>query len=85
MSYYKPLSYWEQDAYFGKVDVVIIGGGIVGMNAALRLQEANKKLKITIMERSSIGTAASSRNAGFACYGSPSEIMSDLQTTPSQW
>lgn len=79
MSYYQPLSYWEQDAYFGKVDVAIIGGGIVGMNAALRVIEARPKWKITIIERSSVGTAASSRNAGFACYGSPSEIISDLE------
>jgi len=79
MSYYHPLSYWEHDAYLDKIDVAIIGGGIVGMNAALRLKEVNQNLKVAVLERSSLGTAASSRNAGFACYGSPSEIISDLE------
>jgi len=83
MSYYAPLSYWEKDAYLGKYDVAIIGGGIVGMNAALHLRRNASQLKIVIIERASIGTAASSRNAGFACYGSPSEILSDLSEMSS--
>ncbi len=82
MSYYQPLSYWEKDAYFGHTNIAIIGGGIVGMNAALRLKEARPKCTITIVDRSSIGTAASSRNAGFACYGSISEIYADLESMP---
>ena len=84
MSYFTPLSFWEQDVYLSNIDVAIIGGGIVGMNAALRLKAVNSKLKIAIIERSSVGTAASSRNAGFACYGSPSEIIADLENMPEE-
>ena len=82
MSYFEPLSFWETDAFFSSVDVAIVGGGIVGMNAALRLKTIDHSLRITILDRASIGTAASSRNAGFACYGSPSEIYADLQSMP---
>ncbi|MBT8220472.1 MAG: FAD-binding oxidoreductase, partial [Bacteroidia bacterium] len=79
MSIYKPLSYWEIDTWFGNLDIIIIGGGIVGMNAAIRLAEKEPKLRIAMVERSSLGTAASTRNAGFACYGSISEIVDDLK------
>jgi len=79
MSYFTPPSFWEYDTWLSPVDIAIIGGGIVGMQAALRLKTKNPKAKITIVERSSLGTAASTRNAGFACYGSPSEILGDLQ------
>lgn len=29
------LSYWEQEAFFKDVDLVVIGAGIVGLNAAI--------------------------------------------------
>jgi len=80
MSYFTPPSFWEYDIWLRPVDIAIIGGGVVGMQAALRLMKLNPKLKITIVERSSLGTAASSRNAGFACYGSTSEILADLES-----
>ncbi len=74
------LSYWEKNSYFNKLDVVIIGSGIVGLNAALSLKKRNKKLTILILERGLLPTGASSKNAGFACFGSPSELLSDLKT-----
>lgn len=73
-------SFWEDDAFFRKVDVVIVGSGIVGLNAALRLQELEPKLKITILERGALPSGASTRNAGFACFGSVTELMEDIQT-----
>jgi glycine/D-amino acid oxidase-like deaminating enzyme len=74
------LSYWEKNSYFNKLDVVIIGSGIVGLNAALSLKKRNKNLNILILERGLLPTGASSKNAGFACFGSPSELLSDLKT-----
>jgi gamma-glutamylputrescine oxidase len=74
------LSYWEKNSYFNNLDVVIIGSGIVGLNAALSLKKRNKKLNILILERGLLATGASSKNAGFACFGSPSELLSDLKT-----
>ena len=73
------LSYWEQATFFTDIDVAIIGSGIVGLNAALNLKKKNKKLKIIVLERGMLPTGASSKNAGFACFGSPSELLEDLE------
>lgn len=71
------LSYWERDTYFDRVDVVIAGSGIVGLNSALNLKGKNPKLKIVILERGFLPYGASTRNAGFACFGSLSELIAD--------
>lgn len=73
------LSYWEQNIFFKDVDIAIIGSGIVGLNAALYLKKKNKKLRVIILERGMLPTGASSKNAGFACFGSPSELLDDLK------
>lgn len=73
------LSYWEQTTFFSKIDIAIIGSGIVGLNAALNLKKKNKNLNIIVLERGMLPTGASSKNAGFACFGSPSELLDDLQ------
>ncbi|MCX2740052.1 NAD(P)/FAD-dependent oxidoreductase [Pontibacter anaerobius] len=73
------LSFWEQETYFNNIDVLIIGSGIVGLNAALHLKKQQPKLKVLVAERGLLPTGASSKNAGFACFGSPSELLDDLQ------
>lgn len=75
------LSYWEQTTYFNNIDIAIIGSGIVGLNAALNLKKKNKNLKIVVLERGMLPSGASSKNAGFACFGSPSELLGDLKNT----
>lgn len=76
------LSFWERDRYFSNLDVVIAGSGIVGLNAALCLKEKNPKLNILIAERGALPSGASTKNAGFACFGSVSELMDDLGKMP---
>jgi gamma-glutamylputrescine oxidase len=73
------LSFWEQDTFFKNTDIVIIGSGIVGLNAALALKKQNKKRKVLILERGILPMGASSKNAGFACFGSPAELLEDLK------
>ncbi|MEP7196030.1 MAG: FAD-binding oxidoreductase [Saprospiraceae bacterium] len=73
-------SYWESEHYFENVDLTIVGAGIVGLNAGIRSLELNPDQKILILERSSIPSGASTRNAGFACFGSPTELLEDLKT-----
>ena len=73
------LSYWEQNTFFNNIDIAIIGSGIVGLNAALNLKKKNKNLKIVILERGMLPMGASSKNAGFACFGSPTELLDDLK------
>jgi gamma-glutamylputrescine oxidase len=73
------LSFWERETYFKNLDVIIIGSGIVGLNAALELKHRKPELRITILERGVLPMGASSRNAGFACFGSPTELLEDLK------
>ncbi|MEL6638715.1 MAG: FAD-dependent oxidoreductase [Bacteroidota bacterium] len=73
------LSYWERNQYFQDLDVLIVGAGIVGLNAALHLHDRWPQLRIAIWERGPLPAGASSRNAGFACFGSVTELLDDLQ------
>ncbi len=72
------LSYWESSTWL-KPDVIIIGAGIVGINAAIHLKKSNPSKKILILERGTLPSGASTKNAGFACFGSLSEIVDDLE------
>ncbi len=74
------LSYWEKESFFKNIDVAIIGSGIVGLSAAIRLKELSPNLKIMVLERGSLPIGASTRNAGFACFGSMTELLDDLKT-----
>lgn len=71
------LSAWEKESFFEPQDIIIVGSGLVGLWSALELITKNPKRKITILERGLIPAGASTRNAGFACFGSPSELMHD--------
>ncbi len=73
------LSYWEKTSFFEAIDFAIIGSGIVGINAALRIKSLQPNSKVIILESGMIPTGASTRNAGFACFGSISELMDDLE------
>ncbi|MDC3252679.1 FAD-binding oxidoreductase [Crocinitomicaceae bacterium] len=72
-------SYWEQKSYFNSIDFLIIGSGIVGYSTALHLRRTHPGAKITIIERGILPSGASSKNAGFACFGSPSELKEDIE------
>jgi glycine/D-amino acid oxidase-like deaminating enzyme len=72
------LSFWERETYFSNLDVLVVGSGIVGLNAALHLKTMQPQLKVMVVERGLLPTGASSKNAGFACFGSPSELLEDL-------
>ncbi|WP_421824024.1 NAD(P)/FAD-dependent oxidoreductase [Flagellimonas oceanensis] len=73
------LSYWEHKSWFSHVDFTIIGSGIVGLNCAISLKEKYSKCNILILEKGSLPQGASTKNAGFACFGSASEILADLE------
>jgi glycine/D-amino acid oxidase-like deaminating enzyme len=73
------ISAWEQSTYYAPKDVVIIGCGFVGLWTAYELINKYPKMQITILERGVIPSGASTRNAGFSCFGSVSELMYDVQ------
>ncbi|MBC8480040.1 MAG: L-2-hydroxyglutarate oxidase [Actinobacteria bacterium] len=63
-----------------KYDYVIVGGGIVGLSTALKLQEANKKVLILEKEKA-VGTHQSGRNSGVlhsGIYYKPNSFKSNL-------
>lgn len=73
------LSFWEQNSFYNGIDFAVVGSGIVGLNAAIRLKELAPDSEIAVIERGPIPTGASTRNAGFACFGSMTELLDDLQ------
>lgn len=72
------FSYWEQQTWLSNNDFTIIGSGITGLNCALRLRQRFPEASILILERGLLPNGASTKNAGFACFGSLSEILEDL-------
>jgi glycine/D-amino acid oxidase-like deaminating enzyme len=76
----REISIWEKETFFSHQDVVIAGSGFAGLWSAFYLKKAYPSLKITIVDRGLIPTGASTRNAGFACFGSLSELVWDAQT-----
>jgi len=73
------LSYWELKSWFSNVDFTIVGSGIVGLNCAMYIKKHYPKATVLIVERGVLPQGASTKNAGFACFGSLSEIMDDLK------
>jgi glycine/D-amino acid oxidase-like deaminating enzyme len=71
-------SFWEKDTWLQQNDIVIIGAGFVGLWTAYKLKIKYPNLKITILEKGIIPAGASTRNAGFSCFGSVSELMHDV-------
>jgi gamma-glutamylputrescine oxidase len=72
------FSYWERTTFIDNADVIIIGSGIVGLSAALHLKTREPNLKVLVLERGFLPTGASTKNAGFACFGTVSEQLSAL-------
>ena len=76
---FKQLSYWEKEVFINHIDFLIVGSGIVGLTTAIYLKQKYPNKKILIIEKGYLPTGASSKNAGFACIGSPSELLDDLK------
>ncbi len=72
-------SYWEKKYWKPESDVAIVGSGLVGLYIANFLIDRNPRLSITVLDRSDPPLGASTKNAGFACFGTAGEILSDLE------
>ncbi|MGB2385478.1 MAG: NAD(P)/FAD-dependent oxidoreductase, partial [Flavobacteriales bacterium] len=78
------FSYWESNAWLEDVDLVVVGAGIVGLSAALHARSSHPAWRIVVMDADPLGGGGSSRNAGFSCFGSASELQQDRQTLGDQ-
>ncbi|MCU0448763.1 MAG: FAD-binding oxidoreductase [Bernardetiaceae bacterium] len=74
------LSFWEKRA-FTEYDFAVVGGGIVGLSTVAALLERQPQARVLLLERGLLPTGASTKNAGFACFGSLTELLADLRTT----
>jgi glycine/D-amino acid oxidase-like deaminating enzyme len=84
MIQFKQLSFWEKVTLLEEIDFLIVGSGIVGSACALELRRKNPDAKIVILERSYLPLGASTKNAGFACFGSVTELLDDLENTSEE-
>ncbi len=77
------LSYWEKQSLL-HYDCILLGSGIVGLSAAISIKERFPRKRILVLERGLLPSGASTRNAGFACIGSLTEILDDLRHMPPE-
>lgn len=72
------LSIWESTSFHRRPHLVVVGGGIVGLFAALFYKRQHPGHHVLVVERGDHPSGASVKNAGFACFGSPSELLADI-------
>ncbi|MDW3195335.1 MAG: FAD-dependent oxidoreductase [Cytophagales bacterium] len=71
------ISFWEQRSFFN-YDFIIVGAGITGLSTAATIKERDPSSSVLVLERGLLPTGASTKNAGFACFGSLTELLADI-------
>jgi hypothetical protein len=79
----KTSSIWEKRSFLTSTDYLVVGAGITGISTAYHLKKKHPDAAVKVIERSPFPGGASTKNAGFACIGSPSELLDDLKTSTS--
>ncbi len=72
------LSYWEREELLQST-IAVVGSGIIGLSTAISIKELHPDYDVVILEREILPAGASTKNAGFACYGSLTEILQDVR------
>lgn len=73
------FSYWEVRGTLEANDVVVVGAGIVGLTAATAWKRAMPRASVLVVDSDAFSGGGTTRNAGFACFGSPSELAADRE------
>jgi glycine/D-amino acid oxidase-like deaminating enzyme len=73
------LSFWEKK-HLLHYDLVVVGAGIVGLSTAIQYKRKRPGSGVLVLEQGIFPSGASTKNAGFACFGSLTEILDDLDT-----
>lgn len=71
-------SWWDSDSTT-VYDVVVVGAGIIGTQTAIELVTVRPELRVMLIDRGLLPTGASTRNAGFVCFGSAGELYNDMK------
>ncbi len=77
------ISFWEQQ-WLKNTDILVVGSGIVGLQSARHLKLQWPHREVWVIDRAPVSLGASTRNAGFACFGSMGEILDDIERTDEQ-
>lgn len=72
-------SIWELESFYSPRDVIIAGSGFAGLWSAYHLKKQRPAWDILLIDKNIFPTGASTRNAGFACFGSVTELMADAK------
>ena len=70
-------SYWDETILLNQ-DYIVIGAGIIGLSTAIEIKKVDPEAKVLVLEKGTLASGASTRNAGFACFGSLTEIYEDI-------
>lgn len=73
------FSYWEKDTFLKLYDLIVVGAGIVGLSTSLFYKRAHPDARVLVLDKGFMPEGASTRNAGFACVGSITEHLADLE------
>ena len=71
------VSFWDAHSQLDQ-DYIVIGAGIIGLATAIFLKEAQPHARVLVLESGVLPAGASTRNAGFTCFGSVTEILNDI-------
>jgi gamma-glutamylputrescine oxidase len=82
MNYFQ--SFWERDILLRPFDFIILGAGLIGKQIAIQLKTNHPNARIALVDESPLSYGASTRNAGFVCFGSVAEIMDDCKRSKTE-
>jgi len=73
------FSYWELSEYLTDIDLLIVGSGIVGLTTAIYYKMDHPEARVLVVEKGILPSGGSTKNAGFACFGSLGELLADMR------
>lgn len=77
-------SVWENETFYAHKDIIIVGSGLMGLWSAYYMKKFSPHANILVVERGIIPAGASTRNAGFACIGSATELLANAREKGEQ-
>jgi gamma-glutamylputrescine oxidase len=77
----REFSFWEREEWLKSPHLLVVGGGIVGASVALFYKNEYPEHEVIVADKGFAPEGASTRNAGFACIGSVSEHLADMEVS----